>query len=72
MGIGVSVFLLAAGAILTYAVDAQTEGINLDTVGIILMIVGAIGLLMSLLFWSSWAAGRRGTDRVVEREREVY
>ena len=32
MGIGVSVFLLAAGAILTYAVDAQTEGINLDTV----------------------------------------
>lgn len=71
MGIGVSVFLLAAGAILTYAVDAQTEGINLDTVGVILMIVGAIGLLMSLLFWSSWAAGRRG-DRVVEREREVY
>jgi hypothetical protein len=71
MGIGVSVFLLAAGAILTYAVEAQTEGINLDTVGIILMIVGAIGLLMSLLFWSSWSAGRRG-DRVVEREREVY
>jgi DMSO/TMAO reductase YedYZ heme-binding membrane subunit len=71
MGIGVSVFLLAAGAILTYAVEAQTEGINLDTVGVILMIVGAIGLLMSLLFWSSWASGRRG-DRVVEREREVY
>ena len=72
MGIGVSVFLLAAGAILTYAVETQAEGINLDTVGIILMVVGAIGLLMSLLFWSSWANSRRGTDRVVEREREVY
>jgi len=70
MGIGVSVFLLAAGAILTYAVNAEAEGINLDTVGVILMIVGAIGLLFSLLFWSSWAHNRR--DTVVEREREVY
>ena len=71
MGIGVSVFLIAVGAILSFALETGVDGINLDTVGVILMIVGAIGLLMSLLFWSSWAAGRRG-DRVVEREREVY
>ena len=55
MGIGISVFLLAVGAILTFAVDVTTEGVNLDTVGVILMIVGAIGLLMSMLFWSSFA-----------------
>ena len=63
MGIGVSVFLIAVGAILSFAVEATTEGINLDTVGVILMIVGAIGLLMSMLFWSSWApfAGRNET-----------
>lgn len=55
MGIGVSVFLLAVGAILTFAIDVTTEGVNLDTVGIILMIVGALGLLLSMLFWSSFA-----------------
>ena len=61
MGIGISLFLLAVGAILTFAVNVTAEGVNLDTVGIILMIVGAIGLLMSLLFWSSFApfAGER-------------
>lgn len=53
MGIGISVFLLAVGAILTFAIDVTTEGINLDTVGVILMVVGALGLLMSMLFWSS-------------------
>ena len=53
MGIGISIFLLAVGAILTFAVDVTTNGVNLDTVGVVLMVVGAIGLLMSLLFWSS-------------------
>ncbi len=69
MGIGVSVFLLAAGAILTYAVEAQTDGINLDTVGVILMIAGGLGLVISLLFWSSVAPfGSRTADRTVVRE----
>jgi hypothetical protein len=73
MGIGVSVFLIAVGAILSYAVEVDAEGINLDTVGVILMVVGAIGLLFSLLFWSSFApwGGVRREDRVIEREREV-
>jgi hypothetical protein len=70
MGIGVSVFLIAVGAILAFAVDVTTEGFDLDTIGVILMIVGAIGLLASLLFWSSFSPyGRR--DEVVYRDREV-
>ncbi|HEY3239912.1 MAG TPA: DUF6458 family protein [Acidimicrobiia bacterium] len=70
MGIGVSIFLLAIGAILAFAVDVTTEGVNLDTVGVILMIVGGIGLLFSLLFWSSISPYRR-EEHVVTREREV-
>jgi hypothetical protein len=70
MGIGVSIFLLAVGAILAFAVDVTAEGVNLDTVGVILMIVGGIGLLFSLLFWSSFSPYRR-EERVVTREREV-
>jgi ABC-type transport system involved in cytochrome c biogenesis permease subunit len=55
MGLGVGIFLIAVGAILTFAVNAHTNGVNLDTVGWILMAVGAAGVLLSLLFWSSWA-----------------
>ena len=69
MGIGVSLFLLAAGAILTFAVDVTTSGVNLDTIGIILMIVGGVGLLLFLTVWGSMGADRR--DRVVTREREI-
>jgi DMSO/TMAO reductase YedYZ heme-binding membrane subunit len=62
MGIGVSVFLLAVGAILAFAVEVRnTSGIDLDTVGVILMVVGIIGLVFSAMFWSSWCGwGRRG------------
>ena len=70
MGIGVSLFLLAVGAILAFAVDVTTEGVNLDTIGVILMIVGGIGLLLFLIVWGSWGPDRR-EDRVVTREREV-
>jgi len=66
MGIGVSVFLLAVGAILAFAIDVTTEGVNLNTIGIILMLVGAIGLLVSLVFASSLPS--RGGDRTVVRE----
>ena len=61
MGVGVSLLLIAAGAILTWAVSAETSGIDLNTVGVILMVVGAIGLVLSLVFWSSW--GGFGTHR---------
>ena len=76
MGIGTSLFLLALGAILKFAVDVDTEGIDLEAVGVILMIVGAIGALLSMMFWSSWGGfgGRRDTvvrDREVVRDRDV-
>ena len=51
MGLGVSIFLIAVGAILTFATNIDVSGVNLDTVGVILMVVGAIGLLMTLLVW---------------------
>jgi hypothetical protein len=63
MGIGVSVFLIAVGAILNFAITWTAEGVNLNTVGVILMIVGAIGLLMSMLFWSSFAPFGAGAPR---------
>ena len=71
MGIGVSVFLIAVGAILTFAVEVTADGINLDTVGVILMIVGSIGLLMSMMFWSSWGGFGSGprSETVVREER---
>ncbi len=71
MGIGVSVFLIAVGAILAFAIDVSTEGVNLDTIGVILMIVGAIGLLASMLFWSSMSPYGRGRDEVIVRDREI-
>jgi hypothetical protein len=67
VGIGVSVFLIAVGAILSFAVTTDVEGFNINTVGWILMIVGAIGLLASLLFAGTLGAGRRD-ERVVERD----
>jgi hypothetical protein len=67
VGIGVSIFFLAIGAILAFAVETTARGIDINMVGVILMIVGAIGLLLSMLFWSSWSPYRR-TDTIVERD----
>jgi hypothetical protein len=62
MGIGTSIFLIAVGAILAFAVHVtNTSGIDLHTVGWILMILGAIGALLSMAFWGSW--GGIGTYR---------
>jgi hypothetical protein len=55
MGLGVGIFLIAVGAILTFAVNATTSGVNVDAVGWILMGVGFVSVLLSLLFWQSWA-----------------
>jgi hypothetical protein len=66
MGIGTSLFLIAVGAILYFAVNADISGLEISTVGIILMVVGVVGLLISLFFLSS---ARRTT---VVRDRDVY
>jgi hypothetical protein len=73
MGIGTGIFLLAVGAILRFAVTATTTGVNIHTVGAILMIAGALGILLSLLFWNSWGGfgGRRETTTVV-RDHDGY
>lgn len=66
MPIGTSIFLIAVGAILRYAVTATVSGISLTTVGLILMIVGIAGLAISLFYMLSWGPRRR--ERVVERD----
>ena len=72
MATGTSIFLIAVGAILTFAVDAQVSGIDISTVGVILMIAGGIGVLISLL-WLDRATAPRGERRIVEERttREV-
>jgi len=64
MGIGISVFLIAIGAILTFAVEVSVQGVDIGTVGVILMIAGAIGLLWSLLFLNGGGGGM-GTRTVL-------
>jgi hypothetical protein len=54
VGISLSIFLIAVGAILAWAVDAEVTGIDIQVAGIILVVVGVIGFIASLVFWSSW------------------
>jgi hypothetical protein len=70
MPLGTSIFLIAVGAILRYAVTTSVEGIELRTVGLILMIVGIVGLVLSVLYIAAWAPrrGRVTRERVLERD----
>jgi uncharacterized membrane protein len=68
MGIGVSVFLIAVGAILAFAVNVTTSGVDLSTIGYILMVVGAIGLLVALAVMNGWGWGGPRGGAVVEDE----
>jgi hypothetical protein len=73
VGIGTSIFLIAIGAILYFAVDADISGLEITTVGLILMIVGLLGLVISLWFMSQANRRRPGDpDGPVVRERDVY
>jgi hypothetical protein len=67
MGIGVSLILIAVGAILAWAVSAEVSGVDIQVVGVILLIVGAIGIVLSLIFWSSWGGYHR-RETVVREE----
>ncbi|MET0615342.1 MAG: DUF6458 family protein [Thermoleophilaceae bacterium] len=69
MGIGTSIFLIAVGAILRYAVNVTVQGVEIDTVGLILMVVGIIGLVISLaiIFMSSDDRPRRPDDYPTRR-----
>ncbi|MEY2450196.1 MAG: hypothetical protein QOH79_3672 [Acidimicrobiaceae bacterium] len=66
MGLGTSIFLIAVGAILDFAVTWRVQGVDLKTVGAILMVIGAIGLVLSLIFWNSWGGFGGGRDVYVE------
>ena len=69
MGVTVSILLIAAGAIMRWAVTATADGFNIHTIGMILFLVGIGGLVVSMIFWSSWGGMRRRT--VVERETTI-
>ncbi|MGH8974940.1 MAG: DUF6458 family protein [Acidimicrobiia bacterium] len=64
MGTGVSIFLIAAGAILTFAVETTARGVDLDAIGVILMVVGILGLLFTLVLWDDWRPVPRRRDYV--------
>ena len=64
MTIGTSIFLIAVGAILKFAVHASVSGVNLQTIGVILMVVGVLGLILSFFWLTAWRDRRR--DVVVE------
>jgi Domain of unknown function (DUF6458) len=55
MGLGLGILLTAAGAILAWAVEVNTNGVNIHAAGYILLVVGLIAIVISLIFWSSWA-----------------
>jgi hypothetical protein len=75
MGIGTSIFLIAIGAILRFAVTATVSGVDIHTVGTVLLVVGVVGLLISLLYLTIWADRTRppapGAPPVPPAEREV-
>ena len=86
MGIVTSMVMIAVGAIMRFAVTAQGHGFNVHTAGVVLMVVGILGALLSIGFWASWGGfshgGQRGIvrggqttvasgERTIVREREV-
>ena len=69
MGVAMSIVMIAVGAILRFAVSVTTTGFNLHSIGLILIILGAVSLLLSIAFWSSW--GGPGAGGGLRRQRRV-
>ena len=70
MGVGTSIVVFAIGAILRFATTVHSSNFNIHTIGVILMVVGAIGFVISIIFWSSW--GGFGGFGGTRRSRRVY
>ena len=68
MATGLSLFFLAVGAILTFAINTTVSGVDLDTIGVILMVIGLLGMLFSLVLWDNWGprANRVDDDVIVD------
>jgi hypothetical protein len=60
MGVAGSIVMIAVGAILRFAVSVTTTGFNLHSIGLILIILGAVSLVLSIVFWSSWGGFSAG------------
>lgn len=71
MSIGASIFIIAVGAILRYATNINVEGVNFDTVGLILMIAGGAGLVLSFFYEAFWARKRREDAALAAQQREA-
>ena len=74
MGFGVSLLLIAVGLILALAVNANSSAVDIQTVGWIVTIIGFVGLVLSMIFWNTWAGpgywySRRRTTYVDEGPR---
>ena len=72
MTLGTSLLLIAVGAVLRFAVNVSTSGLNIHTIGVILMIVGVVGFILSLLWMTMWAERRHrvAPERVVYEDSE--
>jgi beta-lactamase regulating signal transducer with metallopeptidase domain len=70
MGISASLILSAVGAILIWGVNATASGLNIHTIGAILLIIGIIGFVISLFFWSTWGGFGSASRTTVVRDRE--
>jgi Domain of unknown function (DUF6458) len=70
MTLGSSIFLIAVGAILRYAVTDRVSGVSITTIGLILMLAGIVGAVLSLLYTMAWRPRRAGVvrERLVERD----
>jgi hypothetical protein len=71
MGVATSIVMIAAGAILRFAVSVTTTGFNLHSIGLILIILGAVSLVISMMFWSSWGGFGGGAGGGYRRQRRV-
>jgi hypothetical protein len=68
---GISLFFLAVGAILTFAIDTTVRGVDIDTIGVILMVIGLLGMLFSLVLWDSWSPRPYRRDDVIDDDAPV-
>ena len=71
MGIGASILLMTLGAILAFATDVSLSGLDLNAVGWILMLAGAVGLILTLFYWGP-RRRRRVDEEVVVDDDRVY
>ena len=72
MTIGSSILLIAIGAILKYAVTAHVSGINIQTAGTVLLILGIVGLVLSIIYTFYWSRSRPADVRVHDERDPRY